>query len=65
MKKNLLFIIPILLILIIVIYLVFFNEKENIFSLETRYYGSSNITEIELDELNELIDKKESFGIFI
>ena len=65
MKKNLLFIIPILLILIIVIYLVFFNEKENIFFLETRYYGSSNITEIELDELNELIDKKESFGIFI
>ena len=65
MMKKILFVILILVISIVIICLVFFNKKENVFTLESKYYGSNNITEIELIELNELIDKKESFGIFI
>lgn len=67
MKKKLLFIIPILLVLIIssIIAIAIFNNKINVFSLENKYYGNNDITEIDLNQLNELIDKKESFGIFV
>lgn len=65
MKKIVLFIISILVVLITVVCVLFFNKKEKLFSLENKYYGGNDIIEIELNELNELLDKKESFGIFI
>ena len=36
-----------------------------IFYLEEKYYGDNNFLEIKNEELNELIDNKESFAIFI
>lgn len=41
------------------------NKKEKTFYLENAYYGTNNITEINIDELNKLIDNKKSFALFV
>lgn len=73
MKKSKIIIIVIISIIIVSGVLIFFRmkqdsfEKSNIekFYLEDKYYGKSSITQITIDELNKLIENKESFGIFI
>ncbi|MDO5568852.1 MAG: hypothetical protein Q4G04_01905 [bacterium] len=65
MKKKFIIIIPIIIVLTIIIYLLIFNNKSTAFYLENEYYKSSDIVEIKLNDFNNLIDSKESFGIFI
>lgn len=72
MKKNriILIIISIVLIIALLLFIAikrdFFKKTSNVlFYLEDKYYGESKITEITTDELNKLIEEKESFGIFI
>ena len=59
MKKLLIIIVPIILILLIIL-----NNKTN-FYLESKYYNSNDLIEIDSNNLIELIDKKESFAIFV
>ena len=63
MNKKLL-IIPILLLLAIIIVIIK-NLPEKQFYLEDNYYGESKIIEIDKDKLENLIDDKESFALFI
>lgn len=81
MKKKIIILVSILCILIASIIIIFFvTKKDNKpstennpgtqapeipFYLEDKYYESSKITEINYDELNTLIDNKESFAVFI
>lgn len=41
------------------------DKNEETFYLENNYYGSSEVKEIEIDGLNALVGKKESFALFI
>lgn len=71
MKKK--FIISLLLVLIliigVVIFIIFHNNNnlkiDEPFYLEEKYYEKNDITEIKNDELNKLVDKKESFVVFV
>lgn len=65
MKKKLMIFSAILLILIIGIILLFVNKNEKSFYLENSYYGTNKMIEVEIDELNELVDRKESFAVFV
>ncbi len=66
MKKKVIICISIIFILIITIGIILLtNKREKPFYLEDKYYGTNNMTEIKMDDLNKLIDKKESFAIFI
>lgn len=68
MKNKKLVIISSCLIIVIVI-LIFLvvnntNTKETFF-LENKYYGFNSINEIKKDDLNKLMDDKESFAVFV
>ena len=63
MNKKL-FIIPILLLITIIIVIIK-SLPDNKFYLEDNYYGKSKIIEIDKDKLEDLIDDKESFALFI
>lgn len=63
MNKKL-FIIPILLLIAIIIVIIK-SLPDNKFYLEDNYYGKSKIIEIDKDKLENLIDDKESFALFI
>ena len=39
--------------------------KNKIFSFEEKYYNEASLNEIQYEELNKLVDNKESFGVFI
>lgn len=66
MKKEVIICLSIILVLIITIIAILLpNKSEKTFYLEDNYYGANNMIEIKIDELNKLIDKKESFAIFI
>ncbi len=66
MKKRLIFFIPfIFLIIIIFLLLLSKNQNNKKFFLENKYYGNSEITEINAKELVKLENKKESFVVFI
>lgn len=39
--------------------------KNKIFSFEEKYYKEASLNEIQYEELNKLVDNKESFGVFI
>lgn len=66
MKRKVIICLSVIAILIISIVVILFNNKSTSpFYLENNYYGKNNMTEIKMDELNHLIDKKESFAIFI
>ena len=41
------------------------KKEEKNFSFDEKYYEKSEFIELEKDTLNELIENKESFGIFI
>lgn len=42
-----------------------FLKKSQVFALEDKYYKESKVTEISSEELNELVEKKESFLVFV
>ena len=70
MKKRILrVIIPIVIILIFIVVIIernFIQKTSNfMFYLEEKYYGDSVFNEIEPNDLNNLINDKESFAIFI
>ena len=65
MKKKAVICLSILFVLIIItIVILLSNKGKNTFYLEEKYYGTNNMTEIKIDELNQLIEKKESFAVF-
>lgn len=65
MKKKMIIFLSALFVLIIGIVILFTEKNEKSFYLENNYYGTNKMTEIKIDELNELIDNKESFAVFI
>ncbi len=66
MKKKVVICISILSALLITIISILLTKKvEKPFYMEDSYYGANNIIEIKIDKLNKLIDKKESFAVFI
>lgn len=69
MKKKIIICLGVLLVLLIVVVsVIIFNNNPKIeepFYLEEKYYEKNDITEISNDELNKLVDKKESFVVFV
>lgn len=66
MKKKIIIISSILVVIAIIITaILFINHKEEQFYLDDEYYQSNQITEINVDELNELTNEKKSFAVFI
>lgn len=66
MKKKIIIFLSVLFVLIFwIVIILFTNKNEKLFYLENYYYGTNKMTEIEIDELNELIDNKESFAVFV
>lgn len=66
MKKTVIIFLSIVLVVMIGTKIIKFTDKtERPFYLENNYYGTSKMTEIKIEELNQLIDKKESFAVFI
>ncbi len=66
MKKKAVIVLSLIFILIItIIAILLIHESKKSFYLEERYYGTNNVVEIKFDELNKLIDKKESFAVFV
>ena len=63
-KKNLLLVISVLILLSIIIFITFKVLNRN-FYLDDKYYGNNEIYEIGIEEFNNLISNKESFGIFV
>lgn len=68
-KRVLIIIIPIVIILILIVVIIERNfiqkTSDFMFYLEEKYYGDSVFNEIESNDLNNLINDKESFAIFI
>lgn len=66
MKKKVVLWLAILFVLFVTISVILFiNKREKAFYLEDSYYGTNDMIELKNDELNKLIDKKESFAVFI
>lgn len=68
MKKKVIISLATLFILAAIITIIIIlttTKNEKPFYLESNYYGVNSITEIEVDELNGLIDNKESFAVFV
>lgn len=63
-KKKLLLVISALLLLSLIIFISFKLLNRN-FYLDDKYYGNNEIYEIGIEEFNNLISNKESFGIFV
>lgn len=63
-KKKLLLVISALLLLSLIIFISFKILNHN-FYLDDKYYGNNEIYEIGIEEFNNLISNKESFGIFV
>lgn len=64
MNKKILWVIPVLLLTFIIIFVVKNIPKQK-FYLEDKYYGSSEFTTIDSNDLNKLMNDKESFALFI
>lgn len=66
MKKKIITIIfSIILLIAITFILIIFIKKLNMFNLEEKYYNNSEITEVDNEQLNELIEDEESFALFV
>ena len=65
MKKKVLLIILIILIVLSFLVTIILKQNNKPFYLEDSYYGINNVTEINVDELNELINNKKSFAVFV
>ena len=64
MDKKLFVFVPILMALALLI-VVFQGQNTQKFDLDDKYYGNGAYEEIKAKELNSLIDKKESFVLFV
>ena len=64
MNKKFLWVIPVLLLISIIIVIIK-KMPEQKFYLEDKYYGNSEFTTIESNDLNKLMNDKESFALFI
>ena len=64
-KKVTISLLILFLISILIANILIINKKEKVFYLENSYYGKNNMTEININELNKLIDNKESFAVFV
>ncbi len=55
------------IVIVFVLIIVILNTNRNAkkFYLEDTYYGTNDMIEIKIDKLNQLIDNKESFAVFI
>lgn len=62
MKKKYLIILCFLIILLLSGLFLFCNKK---FYLEPKYYGKSNLIDIDLSRIEKLIEDKENFGVFV
>lgn len=67
MKKKTIMIIAVILLLVISALIIIFllNNRDKTFSLEDKYYDTSEIIEIDVETLSELINSKESFALFV
>ena len=67
MKKKTIMIIAVVLLLVIGALIIIFllNNSDKTFSLEDKYYGTSEIIKIDVETLSELIDSKGSFALFV
>lgn len=69
MKKKLLIFIPIIILIIGSLLIVYFHKDKPInapkFELSENYYSASEYKEINSSELNELLEKEESFVVFV
>ena len=68
MKKKLsIYLVIIFTLIIIITTIIFFNKNKIIkpFYLEKNYYNYNDMLEISIDELNNLIDTKKSFVVFV
>lgn len=67
MKKKIIISLTTLFILAIIITIIILttSKNEKPFYLENSYYGANSMTEIELEELNSLVNNKESFAVFV
>lgn len=63
-KKILLILLSIIISIILITFLVSSYIKKTFF-LENKYYGSKSVNEIKINDLNKLIDNKESFAVFV
>ncbi|HAB66485.1 MAG TPA: hypothetical protein DCE23_03860, partial [Firmicutes bacterium] len=54
-----------IILVICVTFILSSNKDSKTFYLEDSYYGESKMIELNIDELNDLIDKKESFAVFL
>ncbi|MDD2505062.1 MAG: hypothetical protein PHF21_02180 [Bacilli bacterium] len=54
-----------ILFLVICLLIVLINKKENNFFLENTYYGESELIDINIKKLNELISEKKSFAVLV
>lgn len=64
-KKMIICFFSIFVVAIILIIVLFTNKSKETFYLENKYYGTNNITEINIEKLNNLINEKESFVVFV
>lgn len=66
MKKQIIIGFTILFIIVLIIGFLFFrNNNLKPFFLEDKYYGDNAVNEIGIDEINKLIDNKDSFVVFV
>lgn len=64
MNKKVMWVIPLLLLISVVLVVIKIMPIQK-FSLEDKYYGSSEFIEIETSDLEKLMDDKESFALFV
>ena len=64
-KKKIAIISVAVLVLLALTSLIIFKLSKTSFYLDDKYYGENKITEIGIDEFNNLIDNKESFVVFV
>lgn len=65
MKKNIFIVVPILLTVTAMLSVLLLYKKEQPFYLENQYYETNTMEEIDLEEYKHLVDRKESFALFV
>lgn len=64
-KKCFIVLLGIIVLIAIILFRLPINKTESRFYLEGEYYGSNTMMETSVDELNNLINKRESFVVFV
>lgn len=66
MKNKLLIILPVTIVAILAIACaIFFTTRSNAFRLDDQYYGSASIEPVSVSTLQQLVDQKSSFAVFV